>query len=153
MITHGQFGQETYYCFANDGAGTDYAILHIRQVKCGQNCRDTQNVTLERLTECAAVVGRIEVQLPRPLTLIDFSACPPQIPQRHVLSGVQVFDVVSVELPRPGGSKQFLELALLPGTFYGVTWTGLIKSTADLAKCAEYWYKRQQLPLPFRDPP
>lgn len=153
MITHAQGGEGNYYCFARDGAVSSYAILHIRQVKSDQNPREKRNITLGRLAECAAIVGRIQVNLARPLTLIDFSACPPLIHQRDIASGPQMFDVVSLELPGPGGSKHFHELALLPGTFYGLAWTGLIKATADLVKCTEYWYQKQQLPLPFRDPP
>ena len=143
MIVYGQ-NDRHFYCFDKDAAANEYPILHVELVKTRKDNRDvlTPHVR-ECLLGCVDHVGIMEVAFVKPQRLVDFSKHPPEIVRSvEVEAGYQVLEILSIELPKSCNGTRFVEIAVLPGTVFGMAWSGLIKATADYHRIKKYWKKR-----------
>lgn len=161
MITYGQSGSYMY-CFAKDAVVNDYQILHVEMVKQKKQDSDLCEyvpVVRDQLHGCVQIVGKIEVVLSKNIQLVDFTSYPHncfnlmnslRARKIEVFRNWQGFEILSVELPM-GTFPRFIELAVIPGTVFGVSWQGLISATANYSRSQEYWLQNAQKSLPFEE--
>jgi hypothetical protein len=146
MISFGSTDKD-FYCFAPGATANGYQILHIEMIKTVDESKREKWIpkVRERLWHHVHPIGLLEVVLPKPQTLIDFSSFheSAQAPLRtiEIPEGIHVFEILSVDLPKKIGSR-VIELAVVPGTIHGIAFSGIV---SILTNREPYWKRREQL--------
>lgn len=142
MIAYGG-SDKAFYCFKPGLAPGDYIVLLIELVRIRENDREKWVPQLkEQLWHAVHTIGRLQVTLPEPKVLVDFTSHPPeQVRTREIPAGPTEFELLSLDLPRKLGGRS-MEIAVLPGTLYGLALGGLITAMYDYQP---HWKRYHQL--------
>ncbi|HEX5429631.1 MAG TPA: hypothetical protein VFX17_00950 [Patescibacteria group bacterium] len=147
MLSHGAHEKEFYYL----GKASENRVVYlVEMVKIRDLEKDKEKWVpqiKDKRSDLVHTIFEFEIRLAKPLSLVDFSTYPKSkeecVQFAPLAEGLQVFEIVSIELPRKIDRRK-VEFALIPGETFGITWEGLVQTQIDHEP---YWRRRNLIGL------